>query len=89
MINLIVLLLLIGAILWSAKKFYFPTEMAQHPERYPIQPDTKISKKDLAVILENLQRWRKEGKISREEYDHLTDICLSEMQQLPNTNPPQ
>ena len=83
MINLIILILLIFMILWTAKNFYRPTEMAQHPERYPVQADTKISKKDLAIILAHVQRWRKEGKISREESDHLTDLCLAEMQPRP------
>ena len=83
MINLFFALILIFAVVWAAKKFYRPTEMADHPERYPIQPDSKISKKDLAVILAHTQRWRKEGKISREEYDRLTDICLAEMRQIP------
>ena len=83
MINLIFALFLIFAVVWAAKKLYHPTEMADHPERYPVQPDSKISKKDLAVILTHIQRWRKEGKISREEYDRLTDICLAEMRQIP------
>lgn len=82
MLNLVIALLLLTALLWAAKKFYFPTDMAQHPEKYPIRPGTKVSKKDLAVTLSTLQRWKKEGKITREEYDHLTDICLAEMQQL-------
>lgn len=85
MLNLIIALLLLAALIWAAKKFYFPTEMAQHPEKYPIQPGSKVSKKDLAITLANLQRWKKEGKITREEYDHLTDICLSEMQQLADS----
>ncbi len=80
MINLLVAILLIIGVLWAAKKFYFPTTIAEHPEKFPVLPDTKISKKELAMIMANLQRWRKEGKISREEYDRLTDICLSEMQ---------
>ena len=83
MINLIFALFLIFGILWTAKKFYFPTGAAQNPEKYPVRRDAKISKKELAAILFHLQRCRKEGKISREEYDHMTDICLSEMQQLP------
>lgn len=82
MLNLIFALGLIFAILWVAKKFYFPTEMAQNPEKYPILDQPKVSKKDLGLILFHLQRWRKEGKISREESDHLTDICLSEMRQI-------
>ena len=82
MINLIFAFSLICVILWVAKKFYFPLEMAQHPEKYPLSPDTKISKKDLSIVLFNIQRWRKEGRISREEYDHMTDLCLCEMQQI-------
>ena len=88
MINLIFAALVVVAIVWAARTFYFPTQIAQHPEKYPLQPDTKVSKKDLAVMLSNLQRWRKEGKISREEYDHLTDVCLSEMQQISDARPP-
>jgi hypothetical protein len=82
-INLLFALALIAAVFWAAKKFYFPTEIAQRPEKYPVAPDAKVSRKDLATVLFHLQRWRKEGKISREEYDHMTDICLSEMQQIP------
>ena len=81
MMNLILLIALMAVILWSAKKFYWPTLMAQHPEKYPAPSESIISKKDASVIMSNLQRWRKEGKISREEYDHLTDICLAEIQQ--------
>jgi len=83
MLNLIFALCLIVAILWVAKKFYFPMEMAQHPERFPVKSDPSISKKDLGIIIFHLQRWKKEGKLSREEFDHLTDLCLSEMQGPP------
>lgn len=80
MINLLFALILIGLVIWSAKKLYFPTEIAQDPKKYPAKPGVKVSQKDLAVVLSNLQRWKSEGKITREEYDHLTDLCLSEMQ---------
>ena len=83
MLNLIFAVCLIFAILWVAKKFYFPTEMAQRPERYPVKSDPALSKKDMGILMLHLQRWKKEGKISREEYDHLTDVCLSEMQDTP------
>ena len=82
MLNLLFAFCLILAILWVAKKFYFPTGLAQNPELYPVQTEIKISKKDLGIILFHLQRWKKEGKISREEYDHLTDLCLSEMREI-------
>ena len=83
MLNLIFAVFLIFAILWVAKKFYFPTEMAQHPERFPVAPSPALSTKDMGILMFHLQRWRKEGKISREEYDRLTDLCLSEMQDTP------
>ena len=83
MLNLIFAALLIFAILWVAKKFYFPTEMPQHPERYPVRSEPRLSKKDMGILMFHLQRWRKEGKISREEYDRLTDVCLSEMRDFP------
>ena len=89
MINIIFALLLIYGIIWTAKKFYFPTEVAQNPEKYPVRWDARISKKELSAVLTHLQRWRKEGKISREEYDHMTDICLSEMQQVPDPEKPK
>ncbi len=76
---------LIAAVIWAAKKFYGATEIASHPERYPSQPEGKVSKRDLSVIMANLQRWRTEGKISREEYDHMIDLCLAEMK--PFSNP--
>ena len=79
MINILFALSLIVGILWVAKKFYFPTEMAQNPGKYPVSPDKPVSKKDLGIVLFHVQRWRKEGKITREEYDHLTDLCFSEM----------
>ena len=82
MLNLIFAFGLIVSILWVAKKFYFPTGMAQHPEKYPMAVDTRVSKKDLGIVLFHIQRWRKEGKLSREEYDRLTDLCLSEMQEI-------
>ena len=83
MLNLIFAVFLIFAVLWVAKKFYFPTEMAQHPERYPVKSDPMLTKKDMGILMFHIQRWRKEGKISREEYDRLTDVCLSEMQDTP------
>ena len=89
MVSLLFALAALAAILWAAKSFYFPTKVAQNPEKYPLAPDTRVSKKDLAIILFHLQRWKKEGKITREEYDHLTDIALSEMQQLPGSTPPE
>ena len=85
MINIFFAAVLIGVVLWAAKKFYFATEMADHPELYPARPEGKASKKDLRIVAANLQRWRQEGKISREEYDHLTDLYLAEMQALSKT----
>ena len=82
MLNLIVLLILVMAVIWSARKFYLPTKMAQYPERYPVKPNYKISKKEIATVLSHIQRWRKEGKLPREEYDRLTDICLAELKHL-------
>ena len=87
MVNLIFGILLIIVMLWTAKKFYFPMEAAQHPERYPAPPAERVSQKELAMVLTHLQRWRKEGKITREEYDHLTDICLAEMRPHENDFP--
>ncbi len=78
MIHLFLALLVLFSIYQVAKKFYFPTEIAEHPERYPVKSDVKISKRELSILMTHLQRWRKEGKISREEYDHITDICLAE-----------
>jgi len=89
MLNILFALFLLFGIIWTAKKFYAPTKMAQHPELYPVQPDSKVSKKDLGIILSNLQRWKNEGKISREDYDRMTDICLSEMQQIPTKEQPE
>lgn len=86
MFNLLFALLLALGILWIAKKFYFPSETLPIPEKHPIHPDAKISKKDLTIVLSNLQRWKKEGKITRVEYDHLTDICLSEIQQISHSD---
>ena len=83
MINLVFGILLIFGIVWAAKKFYFPTEIAEHQDRYPIKQETKISKRELAMLLSHLQRWKKEGKLTREEYDHLTDLCLGEMRDFP------
>ncbi len=83
MIHLFLALCVIFAIYSVAKKFYFPTEMAEHPERYPIKNDIKISKRELSILMTHLQRWRKEGKITREEYDHITDICLAERPENP------
>ena len=83
MLNLLFAAFLIFGILWVAKKFYFPTAIAQDPERFPVKSESSFSKKDMGIILSHLQRWKKEGKISREEYDHLTDLCLSEMQEFP------
>lgn len=83
MISLIFAIVCILAVIWAAKKFYWPTEIAGHPERYPAESESKISKKELAILMTHLQRWRSEGKISREEYEHLTDVCLSEMQDKP------
>ncbi len=83
MINLLFAFILIAGILWVAKKFYFPVEIAQYPEKYPVPEGPQMSKKDGGIVLLHLQRWRKEGKVTREEYDHLTDLCLSEMREPP------
>ena len=83
MLNLIFAIVLIVSILWVAKKFYFPMDMVQHPEKYPVPSGPPVSKKDMGIIMHHLQRWRKEGKLSREEYDHVTDICLTEMRDGP------
>jgi len=89
MINILFALFLLGAILFVAKKFYFPTVIAHEPEKYPMKITTRMPKKELSVILSNTQRWRKEGKISRDEYDHITDICLSEMESLKKPQDPE
>lgn len=87
MLNILFAISLIFALFWIAKKFYFPTTMAQNPERYSVRSESGASKKDLAIVLFNLQRWKKEGKLSREEYDHITDICLTELQDEPSKDP--
>jgi len=81
-INLIFAFFLLFLLGWAAKKFYFPTDMAQRPGLYPARKSpAKISRKELGTVLAHLQRWKQEGKISREEYDHLTDLCLSELEE--------
>lgn len=81
MISILFGIILIAVILWAAKNFYFPTDMAQNPGRYP--PSVKkLSKRELSTVLSHVQRWRNEGKITREEYDHLTDLCLTEIKYL-------
>ena len=85
MINLIFAALLMVLVLWISKKFYFPTEMAEHPERYPT-PIERISKRELETVLKNLKRWKESGKISREEYDNLTDLCIQEIRSMEEKN---
>ncbi|MCG3205007.1 MAG: hypothetical protein KCHDKBKB_01724 [Elusimicrobia bacterium] len=34
--------------------------------------------KERKAILKRLKRWREEGKLSREEFEHLTALCESE-----------
>ena len=80
--NLIALLLLAILILWLTRKYYLQEGQKRHPDISLSVSDSRESRKTLGVILANLQRWKNEGKITREEYDHLTDICLSEMEQL-------
>lgn len=87
MINLAAGLLLIAFIVWTAKKFYFPTRMADHPDRYPPMRIQGVTKRQLTTTLDQIQRWRQEGKITREEYDRLTDICLAELKQLEHDEP--
>lgn len=56
-------------------------EIAQRPDLYPTAAKLKLSKKEMGIILGHSQRWKNEGKLSREEYDRITDICLEEMKQ--------
>jgi hypothetical protein len=81
MMNLLFALCLIALVLWAAKKFYFPTEIASHPELYAQNQCPAMSRKDMGILFHHLQRWRDEGKVTREEFDQLTDLCLSEIQE--------
>lgn len=85
MINLILALLLMVFVLWVSKKFYFPTQVAQHPQRYEIITDP-VTKRELESVLKNLQRWKNSGKIGRAEYDIVTDVALQELRTLEEKN---
>jgi len=45
-----------------------PKEVYEKPKRAP----------DIPIVMERIQRWRSEGKISREEYEHLLYLCQEE-----------
>ena len=85
MINLILAFLLMVFVLWVSKKFYFPTQVAQNPDRYTIITE-HVTKRELEQILKNLHRWKKEGKIGRAEYDIVTDVALQELRTLEEKN---
>ena len=83
MIQILFLAILIMTLVLAAKKFFPSSETLEDFENDGSQIRSKGSREELSAVLANLQRWRKEGRISREEYDHLTDLCLQELRQVP------
>jgi hypothetical protein len=81
MIPALLLLLIIVVAVLIVQKLTTSPETSEMIEN--IQHHLKgSSKNEIALVLANIQRWKKEGKITREEYDHLTDICLQELRQI-------
>lgn len=83
MIQILLLTVIIVTLVLAAKRFFPSSEAELELENYRGEVRTRGSREELAIVLSNLQRWRKEGRISREEYDRLTDICLQELRKAP------
>ena len=69
---IIAFLLVINVFLW---KFGF-IHSAEKPETLIDRP--VMDEKERKAVIKRLRRWKEEGKLSREEYEHLTQLCASE-----------
>lgn len=68
----VLLFLLISWLLWKSGFL----RDAVKPRRVVDVPVT--DPKDRKAALKRIHRWREEGKLSREEYEHLLRLCESE-----------
>jgi hypothetical protein len=68
----IVVLIAINIFLWKSgflAQAERPLIVSDHPVR---------EAKEREAFLKRLGRWNEEGKVSREEYTHLTELCRAE-----------
>ncbi len=66
---------LMVTISWFLWKSGFLTQ-AEKPEALIDKP--VMEAKERRAIIKRLKRWRAEGKITREEFEHVSDLCRSE-----------
>jgi len=65
-------LVAIGWFLWKSGFL----AQAEKPE--PIMDRPVMDAKERRAFLKRLKRWREEGKISREEFEHISALCQEE-----------
>ena len=78
MINILLVILvlgLFGSISWFLWKSGFLSQ-AEKPESLIDRP--VMDAKERRAIMKRLRRWREEGKLTREEFEHVTALCQSE-----------
>ena len=78
MLNLLLIflvLLLVAAISWFLWKSGFLFQ-AEKPDRLIDKP--VINAKERKAFVKRLRRWRDEGKLTREEFEHVSALCESE-----------
>ena len=78
MLNLALGVFLLLLLVWSAKKAYFFVQGAQEPEKFP-GIAIKSSKREIEILRTHIERWHQEGKLSRQEYEHLTNLVSDEI----------
>jgi hypothetical protein len=72
----IVVLLAINIALW---KFGF-IDMAARPKLVEDKP--VMDAKERRAIMKRIDRWREEGKLTREQYEVFLDLCRSEWDEI-------
>lgn len=84
MLNLLLIfsvLIIFGVISWFLWKSGFLMQ-AEQPQSIIDKP--VIDAKERRAIVKRLKRWREEGKLSREEFEHVSALCQSEWDGEPN-----
>ena len=68
----VLMMIVISWLLWKSGFLM----QAEKPE--PLIDSPVMDPKERKAVMKRFKRWREEGKLSREEYEHLILLCQSE-----------
>lgn len=84
MLNALVAVALIAVVVWSSWKVYDFLWMAEHPDALKGSPDPRAPLKEMKIVTKHLERWRDEGRLSREAYEQASQACEEDSKPVSN-----